>query len=95
MGHDAAEVVESAVARIVQDVVRGMTATDHPLDPNAYLVRDLGIDSLGLVTITAKLVAEFGIELPDNVLEDAPYMTVREVVAACTNAVMEAQRAPA
>jgi acyl carrier protein len=94
MAQDSAGMVQRAVNRIVEEIVNRITERDGPLDPEAYLVRDLGVDSLGLVTIAARLAGEFKIELPENMLEEAPYMTVSQIVTACADAVLEAQRSP-
>jgi acyl carrier protein len=62
---------------IVLDTVRRLVCEMHPraavsaIDLNSRLDRDLGLDSLGIVELAARLEGVFGVQIPERVLGSA------------------------
>ena len=84
--------VRVQVEGILRETAVAMGTSVDDVRPGAYLGRDLGIDSLGLVTMAARLGAELGAELAEDLFEDALFKTVDDVVALCVEAVAGAPR---
>jgi acyl carrier protein len=86
--------VEDVIFAILQEVAVTAGASE-PITPDTYLVRDVGVDSLGVVTIAARVAETFAVEPPEGMLEDVAFMTVRDIVAACADLVRSRQMAQA
>ena len=79
--------VRVKVESILRETAVAMGTPVDDVQGGAYLGRDLGIDSLGLVTMAARLGAELGAELAEDLFEDALFKTVDDVIALCVEAV--------
>jgi acyl carrier protein len=75
------ESIERLVLRTLSDHVRD---SQQEIDPNVDL-EDLGVDSLGRVSLLMELEEALGRTFPDEVLSPDNWRTVRSIVAAIQN----------
>lgn len=75
---------ETLVLQVVHDLIRELRpdAPDVTVRPDSQLDAELGLDSLAVVELRARLERAFGVELPDSLLSDGatPADWVRGVV---------------
>jgi acyl carrier protein len=70
--------MEAVTKRVTSIVVEQLSVEESALVPEANLLDDLGADSLDVVELVMALEEEFGIEIPDDDVENI--RTIKDVV---------------
>jgi acyl carrier protein len=79
--------VDERIPPNVRKVLVAVLGVDEvELTPDSKLVDDLGADSLDLVELSMALEEEFGVSLPEHVVEPWALATIAELLASLTKA---------
>lgn len=70
--------MEAVTKKVTSIVVEQLSVEESALVPEANLLDDLGADSLDVVELVMALEEEFGIEIPDDDVENI--RTIKDVV---------------
>lgn len=65
--------------KLINDIIYELSGVEK-IDPNDELKRDIGLDSLGLVTLLIRLEEKFGIELDESDLNPLELTNVFDIV---------------
>jgi acyl carrier protein len=87
--------MSSIESRVIAVIVRQLRVEEKAVTPDASIADDLGGDSLRTVELIMALEDEFGLQIPDNDVEDLT--TVRQVVdyiARATNGIAHKSMRP-
>jgi acyl carrier protein len=70
--------MEAVTKKVTSIIVEQLSVEESTLVPEANLLDDLGADSLDVVELVMALEEEFGIEIPDDDVENI--RTIKDVV---------------
>ena len=70
--------MEAVTKKVTSIIVEQLSVEESALVPEANLLDDLGADSLDVVELVMALEEEFGIEIPDDDVENI--RTIKDVV---------------
>lgn len=89
---DMTEALNANIEKIVTAAVQKYLGTSAPLPPSSRLLEDLGIDSLGFVSIIMELTDQLRLDLMAVDVNLSEIETLRDVVSVVT-ALVKAVRA--
>ena len=70
--------MEAVTKKVTSIIIEQLSVEESSLVPEANLLDDLGADSLDVVELVMALEEEFGIEIPDDDVENI--RTIKDVV---------------